>query len=452
MDKRFGVTRSSLVKWFFLVLGLFLLLAVLGYQIWTLVSRQPTGPGNVFHQTAARPGTNQPISLQNFSHLHLLWSYTSASDLAYDMTIANGVVYMNGLKSVVAIQNGKRLWRYQVPGDTQNLPTVQVSGTVVYLATNANSAPYTESAIYALNAHTGQELWQYHSSTSLSQLTSDQTLLYFSTRQDVGAVDSTTGRLQWQYQFSDGSPYSPSVPSLVATSGHLYLALWTSPYRAGTSLMAFDGRTGTVQWQMQEVGVSASSFPQASPLVVEEGVIYRRVHVHVFVPNAKSWEDQWRDIFTRVAVNATTGKELWQSPLNPSDSHGWSLQVSQNLLYLPGSNDIQARDLRDGHLVWSTGPLKGGGISFEPAMSNGMIYVATGERLPSWSFQHPRYWVYVFNAQSGKLMRMLEDGDPSFQPGSVKADQEHVYVVGSQLFSGSGYLPVPEPELDILGV
>ena len=181
------------------------------------------------------------------------------------MTIANGVVYMNGLKSVVAIQNGKRLWRYQVPGDTQNLPTVQVSGTVVYLATNANSAPYTENAIYALNAHTGQELWQYHSSTSLSQLTSDQTLLYFSTRQDVGAVDSTTGRLQWQYQFSDGSPYSPSVPSLVATSGHLYLALWTSPYRAGTSLMAFDGRTGTVQWQMQEVRSERILFPSSFP-------------------------------------------------------------------------------------------------------------------------------------------------------------------------------------------
>ena len=434
------------------MLGLFLLLAVLGYQIWTLVARQPTGPGNVFHQTAARPGTNQPISVQNFSHLHLLWSDTSASDLTYDMTVVGGVVYMNGLKSVVAIQNGKRLWRYQVPGDTQNLPTVQVSGNVVYLATNATNAPYTENAIDALNAHTGQELWQYHSSTSLTQLTSDQTLLYFSTDQEVGALDSQTGTLQWQYRFSDGSPYAPYEPSLIAASGQLYLALDTSPYRAGTALMAFDGRTGNIRWQMQEVGVSASSFPQASPFVVEDGVIYRRVHLSVFVPNAKAGEDQWRDMFKLVAVNATTGKELWQISLNPSDSDGWSLQVSQNLLYLPGQNDIQARDLSDGHLVWSTGSLKGDGISFEPAMSNEVIYVATDERLPPWSSHHPRYWVYAFNAHSGKLERMLEDGDPSFQPGSVQADQEHVYVVGSQLFSGSEYLPVPEPELDVLGV
>jgi outer membrane protein assembly factor BamB len=143
---------------------------------------------------------------------------------------------------------------------------------------------------------------------------------------------------------------------------------------------------------------------------------------------------------------------VWQVPLDPSQPPGWSLSLFQNLLLVDGQNTIQARDLSNGHLVWSTGPLKGNGISFEPAMSNGVIYVATEERLPpSRLFQHPRYWVYAFNAQSGKLVRMLEDGDSSFQPGSIKADQEHVYVVGSQLFSGLEYRP-PELELDVLGV
>ncbi len=140
-----------------------------------------------------------------------------------------------------------------------------------------------------------------------------------------------------------------------------------------------------------------------------------------------------------------------QVPLNASDSYGWSMQLSQNLLYLPGQNDIQARDLSDGHLVWNSGQLQGNGILLEPTASNSVVYVATDERLPPWTPQHPRYWVYAFNAQSGKLVRMLEDGDASFQPGSVKADNEHVYVVGEQLFSGSDYLPVPEPELDVLG-
>jgi len=434
MNTRLRLVRSRPARWFALMLGVFLLLAVIGYQIWTLVSHQPPSPGNVFHQTAARPGTNQPISVENLSHLHLLWSYTFAPDLAYDMTVANGVVYMEGLHDLVAIQNGKRVWRSQLPDHTQTLSSFQVSGNVVYLATNAQIAPDRGNAIYALNAHTGQELWQHHATTSIDSLTSDQTMLYFSTAHEVDALANNTGKLQWSHQLSHDPLDGPSRPSLIATVGNLYLALQTSPYQAEPSLIALDDRTGNVRWQMQEVGVSASSPAQVSPFVVENGVIYRRNTAEIS------------------AVDATTGNELWQVPLNPSDAYGWGLQVSQNLLYLPGQNDIQARDLSDGHLVWNSGPLKGNGIFLEPTVSNSVVYVATDERLPPWSPHHPRYWVYALNVQSGKLVRMLEDGDSSFQPGSVKADNEHVYVVGEQLRSGSDYLPVPEPELDVLGV
>lgn len=452
MNTRFRLVRSRPARWFTLILGLLLLLAVIGYQIWTLVSHQPTSPGNVFHQAAAKPGTHQPISVQNLSHLHLLWSYTFAPDLAYTMTVANGVVYMEGLDDLVAIQNGKRLWRSHMPDHTQTLSSFQASGNVVYLATNATIAPYTENAIYALNAHTGQELWQHHSTTSIDSLTSDRTMLYFSTAHEVEALANTTGKLQWSHQLSHDLLDGPSRPSLIATLGNLYLALQTSPYKAEPSLIALDDRTGNVKWQMQEIGVSASSPAQAFPFVVANGVIYRRVPFSVFVPNAKAGEDHWRNTAEVSAVDATTGKELWQVPLNPSDSYGWSMQVFQNLLYLPGQNDIQARDLSDGHLVWSNGQLQGNEIPLEPTVSNGVLYVTTEERLPPWSSQHPSYWVYAFNAQSGKLVRMLEDGDSSFQPGSVKSDNEHVYVVGEQLRSGSGYLPVPKPELDVLGV
>ncbi len=75
------------------------------------------------------------------------------------MTVANSVVYIEGLDDLVAIQNGKRLWRSQMPDHTQTLDAFQVSGNVVYLATNAIIAPYTENVIYALNAHTGR-LWE----------------------------------------------------------------------------------------------------------------------------------------------------------------------------------------------------------------------------------------------------------------------------------------------------
>ena len=440
MHTRFRFERSRPAKWFSLLLGLFLLLVVIGYQIWTLVSHQPPSPRNVFHQTTAGPNTNQPLSVENLSHLHVLWSYRFASDLAYDMTVANGVVYMDRLDALVAIQNAKRLWRYPVPGAGSGPPNVlsffHISGNVVYLAANPIT-PSTESAIYALNAHTGQELWQYHSSTSIDSFTVDQTALYFSTFHEVDALENTTGKLLWSHRLSHDPLDGPSLPSLIAAQGNLYLALSTSPYHAQPSLIALDGRTGNVKWQIQERGASTFSLTQAVPFAVENGVIYRRNPAGI------------------AAVDATTSQERWQVASYPPVSDAWGIQVSQNLLYLPGlpgQNDIQARDLSDGHLVWGSGPLKGNGIFLEPTISNGVIYVATTERFSPWSSQHPRYWVYAFNAHSGKLVRMLENGDDSFQPGSVKADQEHVYIVGSQLRSGSEYLPVPEPELDVLGV
>lgn len=458
MNTWFRLERYRQTRWFFLGLVFLLVLAVIGFQVWVSASRSPTSSENVFTQTAERSGTNQPLSARNLSHLHPLWVSTFAPDIPYDMTVANGIVYLiaagasgNGLV-VVAVRDGRRLWRYQMPDLTRNLSTWKVGGDAVYLAMATRIAPYTDNAIYAVNAHTGQELWQYRSETSIDHLASDNALLYFSTANEVHALDARTGKLQWSYQFSDGSPYSPVEPSLVAASGNLYLALWTSPYRAGTSLLALDGRTGNVQWQLQEVGVRSSSLPGASSFLVENGVIYRPVNYSVPVPNAKVGEDQWHVTYQISAVNATTGKELWQSTESSSDSMGYNMHVARNLLYINGQNRIQARDLSTGHLVWSSGQLEGSDISIEPVVSNGVVYVATEERLAPWSRQYPRYWIYAFDAQSGKLVRMLEDADSSFRPGTVKADNEYLYVLGDRLLPGSDNPSGGKPELDALGV
>lgn len=458
MNKWFRLERSGQARWFFLGLVLLLVLAVIGFQVWVSASRSPIRSGNVFTQTAERTGTNQPLSTQNLSHLHPLWVSTFAPDIPYDMTVANGIVYLiatgasgNGLV-VVAVQDGRRLWRYQMPDLTRYLSTFQVGGDAVYVAMATRIAPYTENAIFAVNAHTGQELWQYHSTTSIDHLASENALLYFSTANEVHALDVKTGKLQWSYQFSNGSPYSPVEPFLVATSGNLYLALWTSPYRAGTSLLALDGRTGNVQWQLQEMGVRSSALPRASSFLVENGVIYRRVNYSVPVPDAKAGEDQWHVTYQVSAVNATTGKELWQSTESSSHLSGYDMHVAQNLLYTYGLKYIQARDLSTGQLVWSSGQLKGSDISIEPIVSNGVVYVATEERLAPWSPQHPRYWIYAFDAQSGKLVRMLEDGDSSFRPGTVKADNEHLYVLADRLLPDSDNPSGGKPELDALGV
>lgn len=448
MQTRVHADRAKRARWVALAIGVLLLLAVIACLIWHLTSSLGTRANGVFHQTPSGPGTNQPISAQNLSHLHVIWSYTSAPDLANDVKVANGIAYTDNQEAVVAIRGGTRLWRSSVPGAGPGrlLDTMfQPSGNVIYLTVNPiTSPPSMDGDVYALDADTGQELWRYHSSSPVGPITSDQTTLYMSTTHGVDALEATTGALRWHYPLTQDSLGGPFLSSLFTAQGTLYIAFMTSPYQAEPSLIALDGRTGSVQWQIQETGVSPAG------AVVVNGVIYRQIRLNRYIPDPPAGAtSHWDTTYELSAVDGTSGHALWEVPLDQAATDGWGPRASGDLLYLSGRDEIQARDLGDGHLVWNTGPLRGNAIVCDPAMDNGVIYVATKEFVPAWS--HPaRYWVSAFDAQSGKLVRALQDGDPTFQVGSIAADQEYVYVVGTQVSSGLRYSATPE--LDVLGI
>jgi outer membrane protein assembly factor BamB len=183
----------------------------------------------------------------------------------------------------------------------------------------------------------------------------------------VQALDVKTQKIQWSYQFSDGSSDPPfSTSSLITADGSLYLALEIHPSAAGTALVALDGRTGKVQWQRSRVEAHPIS------LLVENGVMYTRVNFRGMVNGEKDLPPGLS------ALDARTGKELWKS--NGSvfglyDRDG--MDITPTLLYMQGASCIQAVERSTGRLVWSSEQLGGEKISIGPIVGKDLVYAAT---------------------------------------------------------------------------
>jgi outer membrane protein assembly factor BamB len=359
------------------------------------------------------------------------------------MVVANSIVYITAFDAsrvyLAAITDGKQLWRYQLLDLSSYIVALQVGGDAVYLA--------TETAIYAVNARTGQALWQFHPEAPLrfsfnNDLVYADATLYFGTVEQVIALDAVSGKPRWSYRFSDNyqSAYSPFAPLLAAGSGLLYLFLTTSPYVAGPAVTALDARLGTVRWQIQELDATTlASF--AAPLVGANGVLYRPLRSDV------------------AALDAGTGSVLWTIPVGvPGQPRPIGMSLDAQRLYVTGGGWIQAFDLSTSHLVWSTKQLKGTAPSVGPVVSGGVVYVATRTTFTGYGHSlfgpPPRapHWLYAFDAATGRLLRMLQDNDSSFEPDLLAADGTRLYVAGSRSFAAADATAQGKPDLYALGV
>jgi outer membrane protein assembly factor BamB len=266
--------------------------------------------------------------------------------------------------------------------------------------------------------------------------------LYFSTDEQVVALDAVSGKPRWSYRFSANyqSPYSPYAPSLVAAPGSLYLFLSTSPYVAEAAVTALDARLGTVRWQIQETDATTfASF--AAPLIGANGVIYRPIRTGV------------------AALDAGTGSVLWTIPFGvPGQPRPTGMSLDAQRLYVTGAGWIQAFDLSTSRPVWSTKQLQGGAPPVRPVVSGGVVYVATHTTFTGYGHSifgpAPRapHWLYAFDAPTGRLLRMLQDNDSSFEPVFLAADGTRLYVAGSRSFAAADATAQGRPDLYALGV
>ena len=131
------------------------------------------------------------------------------------------------------------------------------------------------------------------------------------------------------------------------------------------------------------------------------------------------------------------------------------MKVVGRLLYLCEMEQIQAFALSTGHIVWNS-KLEGR-VSVGPVVGNGVVYVGTeiqvvGRHMFSFSSSNSREWLYALDAQSGKLLRTLQDSDSSFKTEAMAVDNNHLYVLGSRSFVGSDDAARGKPQLYALGI
>src|SRR5262245_15229287 len=184
------------------------------------------------------------------------------------------------------------------------------------------------------------------------------------------AIDRRTGRVVWERTAREERPRAPSMKdgtwasSSAITDGQRVFAFFES-----SGLYAYD-MDGTLLWQKHfgdkkifaEVGESGST-----------PVLYGNRLVIV-------WDHQGASFI--VALDASTGQELWRADRQDVDSWGTPLVVEHDgraQVVTTGDKRVRSDDLETGRLVWEHDGLDMNPIP-SPVAEGGMVFVTAGFR------------------------------------------------------------------------
>lgn len=263
-------------------------------------------------------------------------------------TVVEGTVYVTGRDHVYALEaeTGTETWRAELDTNRTSAPTV-VDGTV-YLATN--------TALSALDAESGDEQWQYgfRDAEGFGMFSSAPAVVdgtvYVGFRQgetqnyngDVYAVDAETGDERWQFVASHNMvPKAPAVAdntvymppyALDADTGErrnmVGAKLFFSPaiadgtiYVPGNELWAVDAKANEEEWHLQN-----EKLPRPRSPAVAGGIVY-----------VTGYDGQL------YALSAEDGEERWTfeisapQPERGSDKPGTPPVVAGETVYVAGS-------------------------------------------------------------------------------------------------------------------
>ena len=319
------------------------------------------------------------LSPTSVTGLHHRWNYPSA--ISTDPTIADGIVYF---------------------GDATSYE-------------------------YALDAKTGQVLWQFYNAggSIISSSAIADGIVYFSGFDYIYALDARTGNVIWKkYGVAFG---------LTVANGMLYYCA-SGAGLVGGHIFALDAKTGDKRWSSKAGEASLLSYP-----AVGNGVVYA-------------------DSTDLVAMEASTGKFLWSYPIgNPRGDDLWSsATVSGGIVYATSiGGTVYAVDIASHALIWSyatgasatqnlavgdgkvyVGSTRGlfaldalsgnflwrvKGFSGAPALANGVLYVGLTGQGSSSELQ-------ALDANSGELLwkyQTIYIGSPAVADGAVYVDDEN---------------------------
>jgi len=288
-----------------------------------------TNPGGDAGKT--RHSVLTDITPANVERLGLAWEANLGTNRVLEATpvVEGGVMYTSGVAGrayAFDAATGKELWRFEPPVDMQVNRTVccDMANRGIALANGKVYVASLDAQLYALDAKTGQIVWQADTvddkqrginSTGAPEVAGDVVVIgnggaEYDVRGYVSAYDLATGKLKWRFHTvprdpalgpqdhpdleaaaktwdprsrwdigGGGTPwdainYDPETGLVIIGTGNggPYDLSKRSP-AGGTnlylsSLVALDARTGRVKWHYQEVPGDSWDFTATQPMIL----------------------------------------------------------------------------------------------------------------------------------------------------------------------------------------
>ncbi|HUS14131.1 MAG TPA: PQQ-binding-like beta-propeller repeat protein [Chloroflexia bacterium] len=259
-------------------------------------------------------------------------------------------------------------------------------------------------ALYAVRPETGLVQWIFQAeSRSDDSFYGDPVVeggtVYFAAWKSLLAVDSASGRQKWKHELSGLAVAVPTV-----YQGSIYIATYTPDDRETPYIYALDSATGQEKWKLRAPGIGITG-----AVALADGVAYVGTDEGLLALDAATGQQQWRYPMrpatitspaiaygmvynlsqgTLHALDAKTGQEQWRLPTG--DDYHSDPVIAGGVLYFSSTNyglgilfgaqpkgALYAVDLQSHQELWEFSVI--GAVHSGPALSNGTIYLGTGE-------------------------------------------------------------------------
>lgn len=283
------------------------------------------------------------------------------------VVIAAGALIGIFVRSLTSHSGTAAAWPSVVGGAIYRRPFV-ASGTVYIGDSNGH--------VYALSATTGRRWWVYprngHMAPVVSRPIVAGGIVYFTTQAGVVyAVDSRTGGLKWHV--TTGAPVRTNLEYI---KGILYLG------SANDEILAFNVNDHSRIWKPVRL---AGAF-EHSPVVYANEIAAAPLRDRTIYMGAGG-------LF--YALNAASGNPAWKQPVRIGSGDGSIPVVSPDgeTVYVGGGGHaIYALNARTGNLRWRHPfPLRAP-VQNQPAVSNSVVYFASGDYVYAVRADEKTYW------------------------------------------------------------
>lgn len=256
-----------------------------------------------------------------------IWSIRLGSSNRSTPTIVDDTVYLsggqNGTIYALNLLNGNIKWSKSIGQPAIYESPLYIDGTLI-----VSSGLTDNASVYALDARDGKELWSSSlgGSSFFGGAIGDQ-LVYIGSYENrtLRALQITDGAEIWSKQISqEGFASRP-----VYHEGTVYVQ--TSNFGNGAgSLLAINGTTGEIVWQVAGVGDSQAG----SPIIYENLVMVGSSSMPILR-----------------AFNKTTGEEVWSNRSVGTALHNGAVSANGVLLFSGTSGMLQALDVYSGTVL-----------------------------------------------------------------------------------------------------